>query len=114
MDVGGGDHRLVAFDTRMEALAETTLSMATLAERFHVSRARAVICLLDCCFSGGAPARVLEDSPIPRDPGAPFAKIEGNGRVLLAACNIDEVALEDPVTRGSGANGAVGSARLVC
>jgi helicase len=43
--------------------------------------------------------RVLEDSPVPRDGSAPFAAIEGNGRMLLAACNINEEALEDPITR---------------
>jgi hypothetical protein len=38
----------------------TSLSMTELAERFRSSKARAVLCILDCCFSGAAPARVLD------------------------------------------------------
>ncbi len=95
---GTHDHRLVVSDTQMASLPGTTLSMAELAERFRASDARAVICFLDCCFSGGAPARVLITSPTPRDSNIPFV-IEGTGRVLLAACNVDEEALEDPRTR---------------
>ena len=96
---GTHDHRLVASDTRAYDLVGTTFGMDELARRFRASRARAVVCLLDCCFSGGAPGRVLEDSPTPRDPAAPFADIAGDGRVLFAACGVDESALEDPNTR---------------
>jgi replicative superfamily II helicase len=70
--------------------------MQELAEAFRRCRARAVLCILDCCFSGGAPARVLEDSPITRDPGNPLEGLTGNGRILLAASNINEVAYEHP------------------
>src|SRR6266508_5625128 len=64
---GTHDHRLVAHDTRPDALVETTIPMAELAARFRESRAKVVLCILDCCFSGAAPARVLDQSPIPRD-----------------------------------------------
>ncbi|HVQ36094.1 MAG TPA: caspase family protein, partial [Pyrinomonadaceae bacterium] len=63
---GTKDHRIVTFDTKLEGLVNTTISMEELATRFRESRARVVICILDCCFSGGAPARVLDDSPIAR------------------------------------------------
>lgn len=93
---GTRDHRLVAHDTLRTDLAATTLPMQELADAFRQSRARAVLCILDCCFSGGAPARVLEDSPVPRDPGNPLEALAGTGRVLLAASNTNEVAYEHP------------------
>jgi helicase len=96
---GTHDHRLVTHDTQFSDLAATTLPMDELARRFKVSRAKAVICFLDCCFSGGAPARVLEGSPIPRDAGSAFVEITGNGRVLFAACGVTEEALEDPISQ---------------
>jgi helicase len=93
---GTRDHRLVAYDTLHASLAATTLPMQELADAFRGCRARAVLCILDCCFSGGAPARVLEDSPVPRDPGNPLEALAGVGRILLAASNIDEFAYEHP------------------
>jgi helicase len=93
---GSRDHRLAAHDTKMDALHDTTVAMEELASAFRISKARAILCILDCCFSGGAPARVLEDSPIPREPATPLDALAGNGRLLLAACKIDEVAYECP------------------
>jgi uncharacterized caspase-like protein len=57
---GSRDGNLVLFDTDPTNLAATGLSMAALADAFKATRARAVLCILDCCFSGHAPARVLE------------------------------------------------------
>lgn len=96
---GTHDHRLVTYDTRTDDLAATTLSMSELVKRLKESRADAVVCVLDCCFSGGAPARVLEDSPIPRGVINPFAEVAGKGLLLIAASNINEQAFELP---GSG------------
>ena len=96
---GTRDHRLVLTDTRFDDVPGTTIDMADLATRFRASKARVVICLLDCCFSGGAPARVLDDGPAMRDGAFPLADVAGNGRILFAASNVDEVALEDPVAR---------------
>ena len=96
---GTNDHRLVVADSRYDDLPNTTLDMSELAQRFKESKARAVVLFLDCCFSGGAPARVLEGTPIPREPGIPLLEIGGSGRILFAASNADEPALEDPVSR---------------
>ena len=57
---GTPDGRLVFHDTESTNLSATALSMAELGDAFKASRARAVRCFLDCCFSGHAPARVLE------------------------------------------------------
>lgn len=96
---GSHDHRLAVHDTSLADLANTTIGMDDLARRFRAFRAKAVLCILDCCFSGGAPARVLEDSPIPRDPGIPLASLSGEGRILIAAADVDELAYEDPRSR---------------
>lgn len=96
---GTHDHRIVTFDTAIDTLVDTTIPMEELATRFKESSAKAVLCILDCCFSGGAPARVLENSPISRDPGFPLEALAGKGRILISAANIDEFAYELP---GSG------------
>ncbi|MBX3490327.1 DEAD/DEAH box helicase [Parvibaculum sp.] len=97
---GTPDHHLVVADTRAEDIPATTISMADLAERFRQSRARAILLLLDCCFSGGAPARVLNLGVAPRAVGMPLADVvAGQGRILFAASAPDEPALEDPQTR---------------
>lgn len=96
---GTHDHRLVAHDTAAADLHGTTIPMQEMVSRLKESRAGAVLCVLDCCFSGGAPARVLEDSPVPRDAMSPLLEVVGKGRVLIAASNVDEPAYELP---GSG------------
>jgi replicative superfamily II helicase len=93
---GTHDHRLVAYNSIIGDLADTTLPMDELATRFRECKAKAVICVLDCCFSGGAPARVLEGSPVPRSPTGPFKTIGGKGRVLVTASGVDEEAFELP------------------
>jgi helicase len=96
---GSHDHRIAATDTRLADLTNTTLGMDDLAKAFSESKAKAICCILDCCFSGGAPGKVLEDTPIPRDPGVPLQALAGEGRVLLSASSENEVAYESPVTR---------------
>jgi helicase len=104
---GTRDHRLVAHNTEHDRIADTTIPMAELAARFKQTQAKAVLCILDCCFSGGAPARVLEDSPATRDAGSPLQELAGVGRILLAAANIDEYALEHPKTKHGLLTGAL-------
>jgi helicase len=96
---GSHDHRLAAHDTLLSALNDTSIDMGELAELFRSTKAKAVLCILDCCFSGGAPAKVLEDSPIPRDPGTPLDVLVGEGRILLAASATHQVAYELPRAR---------------
>jgi len=96
---GTRDHRLVAHNTTLVDCNESTIAMGDLARQFKESRARAVICILDCCFSGGAPARVLEDSPASR--GMPFdpETFSGSGLLMITAAGLDEAAYEHPVHR---------------
>lgn len=94
---GSPDGSLIVFDTNPVDLSGTALSMAALADAFKESRARVVLCILDCCFSGQAPARVLETTARPRNAFA-LAGICGEGRILLAACATNEAAWEQPGT----------------
>lgn len=94
---GSPDGNLVLFDTNAGDLAGTALSMAGLADAFKATKARAVLCILDCCFSGQAPARVLETMARPRNAFA-LTGIYGEGRILLAACATNESAWEQPGT----------------
>ena len=96
---GTHNHRLVTYDTTKNNLDKSTISMTEIANEFKKCKAQKILFILDCCFSGGAPARVLEDSPISRDINDPFDEFKGEGRILLAASNYDEVAYETP---GSG------------
>ncbi len=92
---GTHNHRLVAHDTSLAELAETTVSMASLAERFRRSKARHILLVLDCCFSEGAPAKVIEDGLQARGGSYSLeAAFTGRGRVLLAAANVEEEAWE--------------------
>jgi replicative superfamily II helicase len=94
---GSPDGSLVLFDTEAANLSGTALSMTVLAEAFKSTRARAVLCILDCCFSGQAPARVLETAARPRNAFA-LAGVYGEGRIILAACATHEAAWEQPGT----------------
>lgn len=95
---GSHDHRITGFDTQLSNLEGSTISMDSLATIFKESKAKNVLIILDCCFSGGAPAKVLEDSPVPRDIENPLAKFSGEGRIIIAASNFDQPSYELPST----------------
>jgi uncharacterized caspase-like protein len=94
---GSPDGSLVLFDTDAADLAGTAFPMVALADAFKRTKARAVLCVLDCCFSGQAPARVLEMEARPRNAFA-LTGVFGEGRILLAACATTESAWEQPGT----------------
>jgi replicative superfamily II helicase len=96
---GTHDHRLVAHDTTPDAYEATTVPMRDLAALFRTTRARSVVCVLDCCFSGAAPARVLEDTPASRDLPVDASAFGGAGRVMITASRLDEPAYEHPRRR---------------
>lgn len=93
---GTHDHRIALHDADVNRLPDTTLPMEELADRFKASKAKVIVCILDCCFSGGAPARVVDDSPTHRDVTNIFERLGGAGRILIAASNVNEMALEVP------------------
>jgi helicase len=96
---GTRNQRLVTHDTSRNSLDRSTIGMDELAAAFKSSKAKAILCVIDSCFSGAAPARVMDDSPISRDPGTPLEDLAGAGRILIAACQTNEVAYESPRNR---------------
>jgi replicative superfamily II helicase len=87
-------HQLVPYDTQIEAIEATTIPMDELTALLSTSKARAVIVILDCCFSGGATARVLQDIPVPRGRMTTISHMQGKGRVIMAASRDDQSAYE--------------------
>ena len=96
---GTHDHRLVAHDTTLDDYNATTVPMADLAARFRSTRARTAVCVLDCCFSGGATARVFQDTPTSRDLPIDALTFAGEGKVMITASRFDEPAYEHPRRR---------------
>ena len=94
---GSPDGCLLLSDTDATDLPGTALPMMALADAFKGTRARTVLCILDCCFSGQAPARVFETEARPRNAFA-LDGIAGEGRIFLAACAASESAWEQPGT----------------
>lgn len=91
---GSPKHQLAPQDAKLDALDDTTIPMVELTERLGASDARAVIVILDCCFSGGATARVLQGVPVPRSGMTTVATLSGNGRIIIAASKDNEEAHE--------------------
>lgn len=94
---GTPDGSLVFYDTQRADITGTTLPMSTFADAFRASRARVVLFILDACFAGHAPARVMEVDGRPRN-AFTFEQVAGDGRILLAACTATQSAWEQPGT----------------
>lgn len=95
---GTPDHRLVAHNTTPDSWSDTTISVEELSTLFKNSNSKSVICILDCCFSGGITARVFENAPIPRTNSTSLQSFAGEGRVFIAAADFDEYSYEIPTT----------------
>lgn len=100
---GSEDHRLVTHDADVGRLRETCLSLEELGDLVGVIRASTLVCILDCCFSGGFGARVLSSGLRPRKLGedpvaAALARFTGMGRIAYTASAADQEAHESPRT----------------
>lgn len=94
---GTETHELVTYDTDRTKLSATTIALNQLAEHFTKIPARRLICILDCCFSGGMGAKALQVDAVPRDlpSGEELLKqLSGDGRVILTASLATEKAWE--------------------
>ncbi|MGA8475507.1 MAG: DEAD/DEAH box helicase [Candidatus Cybelea sp.] len=95
---GTQDHRIVAHDTDIHKLDDTAILLDDIVSLFRSSKAKFIFCIIDCCFSGEAPARVVKDTPKTRGI-IDIAGIQGDGRLLITACRPDEEAFEHPRRR---------------
>src|SRR6266511_1040091 len=64
---GTRSHHLVTYDTDVRDLDGTGIPLETLSRWLLCIPARRLICILDCCFSGGAGAKILELDSMSRD-----------------------------------------------
>lgn len=98
---GSEDHFLVGHDADVDRIPETCLSLDDLADLVAAIPGTTLLCVLDCCFSGGLGARVL--SPPLRARSIAKTSVEqtldrftGEGRVALTASADNEEAHESP------------------
>jgi helicase len=100
---GSPTHELITFDADPEDTTNSALPLGEFTELVSAIPARHLLVILDCCFSGGAGAKVLD---VPRQPrgskeGAPLSTeaflqaMAGTGRVILTASTADQEAWED-------------------
>ena len=95
---GTRTHHLVAYDTEKRDLGNTGLSLEMLGHYLSRIAARRLICILDCCFSGGMGTKMLEVESAPRDISFTdelLNQMSGNGRLVLTASTATEAAWEN-------------------
>src|SRR5579884_594538 len=101
---GSTTHELVPYDADRSRLADTALPLEELAKLLNQIPAATLLCVLDCCFSGGFGAKVLVAPVQARDLESEsdlLEQIAGKGRIVLAASAPNERAYED-VALGHG------------
>lgn len=98
---GSQTHELVTHDTEVTDLAQTGLPLDELAALIARIPAKRLTLFLDCCFSGGMEARVLQVEAVPRDLASTEARLSqlaGEGRLIVTASAAQEPAWENPRT----------------
>lgn len=96
---GSDDHYLVTHDADPDDLRSTSIHLDELVDLFSRVPARRIILILDCCFSGGAGARVFKHGPTTRSVKSvddALRAIAHEGRVVITACDPNQEAIEDP------------------
>ncbi len=97
---GTDDHHLVPSDGSASDLASSCISLDALADLLSEIEGEQLLCVLDCCFSGGIGARVLQAGFRRRDAASGDAvedalgRFVGSSRAALTASAADEPALE--------------------
>ncbi|ROO60362.1 replicative superfamily II helicase [Micromonospora sp. Llam0] len=101
---GSTTHELVTHDADPDNLPSTSLPLGQFTDLVSAIPARQLVVVLDCCFAGGAGAKVLNAPLVPRGgvtglPESTDARLErmaGTGRLILAAATGEQEAWEDP------------------
>ncbi|MBX4883849.1 DEAD/DEAH box helicase [Rhizobium bangladeshense] len=94
---GSETHELIVHDTGYDNIEATSLPLDRLQDWFSKIPARRVILFLDCCFSGGLGAKVLQVPAIPRSLASTdvrLQKLAGEGRLIFTASAASEEAWE--------------------
>ena len=90
----GEDYYLLPYGYNIQELYKTAISEQEFTDKLKAIPARKMLILLDCCHAGGvgaakAPGLSLAKSPLP--PGAVELLATGEGRVLIASSQEDEL-----------------------
>lgn len=99
---GSETHELVTYDADGLNLAATAIPLDTLGAWLDRIPARQVILLLDCCFSGGMGAKVLQVASAPRSMGSAtqaLNQLSGDGRLIVTASTATQEAWENTPLR---------------
>lgn len=95
---GTDTHELVLYDTDRNDLANTAIPLETLTEWFSKIPAKKVICILDCCFSGGMGAKVFQtgiQSKNIKSTNDLIKELSGDSKIIYTACLGTEEAWEN-------------------
>lgn len=96
---GSESHELVTYDADVADLSSTAVPLDILTDWFKRIPSRRLICILDCCFSGGMGAKALQVDAVPRNlqsTDSLLDQLSGKGRLILTATLPDEKAWETP------------------
>jgi uncharacterized caspase-like protein len=96
---GTPSHELVTYDADLTDLCGSCISLSTLTEWFALIPARRLVCVLECCFSGGAGAKVLRAPAISRSVESAeeaLGRLSGDGRIIITASGATEEAWKIP------------------
>ncbi len=92
---GSSTHALVPYDADRAKPDETLLPLRELAELLNQVKAATLVCILDCCFSGGFDAKVFVTPLEARGLDSEVQLLEqiaGKGRIVLTASAANEPA----------------------
>jgi helicase len=95
---GSETHELVTYDADTTDLAGTCIPLATLTDWFSRIPAKCLICILDCCFSGGMGAKVLQVETKSKDLRSTddlIKELSGESRLIFTASLGTEEAWEN-------------------
>ena len=90
---------LIPYDAEMDDLFSSAISMEEVQEYFGRLASRQIVFLIDCCYSGMAGGRTFANSKYStrgRFTTQFLDTIGGAGRVVITACDVNEVSLESP------------------
>lgn len=95
---GTPSRQIVTYDADRRDLEGTCIPLDALAGWLSRIPARRLVCILDCCFSGGMGAKALEVESTPRDLSSVEELLEqmsGEGRLIFTASTATEKAWEN-------------------
>jgi len=99
---GAPTHQIVTYDADLHDLEHSCISLEILAQSLSRIPVRRLICILDCCFSGGMGAKGLDVDTIPRELASVenlLEQMSGFGRLIFTASTAAEKAWENAKLR---------------